>query len=76
MYNPTISVFRSLFNSKETPFKLTAHEVYTRIKNGNPDIIAKINRIRAGDSEGKNKLMAIMFNGTFNERRDDGLIQE
>lgn len=75
MYNPTISVFRSLFNSKETPFKLTAHEVYTRIKNGNPDIIAKINRIRAGDSEGKNKLMAIMFNGTFNERKDDGLIQ-
>jgi hypothetical protein len=74
MYNPTISVFRSLYSSKETPFKLTAHEVFNRIKNGNPDIIAKINRIRAGDSEGKNKLMAIMFNGTFNERKDDGLV--
>lgn len=74
MYNPTISVFRSLYSSKETPFKLTAHEVFNRIKNGNPDIIAKISRIRAGDSEGKNKLMAIMFNGTFNERKDDGLV--
>ena len=74
MYNPTISVFRSLFNSKETPFKLTAHEVYQRIKKGNPDIIAKINRIRAGDPESKNQLMAIMFNGTFNERKDDGLV--
>jgi hypothetical protein len=56
MYNPTISVFRSLYSSKETPFKLTAHEVFNRIKNGNPDIIAKINRIRAGDSEGKNMM--------------------
>jgi hypothetical protein len=74
MYNPTISVFRSLFNSKETPFKLTVTEVYQRIKKGNPDIIAKINRIRAGDPESKNQLMAIMFNGTFNERKDDGLV--
>lgn len=75
MYNPTISVFRSLYNSKETPFKLTAIEVYNRIKNGNPDVINKINLIRDGESEHKNKLMAIMFNGTFNERKDDGLIE-
>ena len=75
MYNPTISVFRSLYNSKETPFKLTAIEVYNRIKNGNPDLIKKITNIREGDGEGKNKLMAIMFNGTFNERRDDGLVE-
>ena len=75
MYNPTISVFRSLYNSKETPFKLTAIEVFNRIKNGNPDLINKINLIRDGESEHKNKLMAIMFNGTFNERKDDGLIE-
>jgi len=61
MYNPTISVFRSLFNSKETPFKLTALEVFNRIKQGNPDIIAKIKRVRSGDPESKNQLMAIMF---------------
>ena len=74
MYNPTISVFRSLFNSKETPFKLTALEVFNRIKQGNPDIITKIKRVRSGDPESKNQLMAIMFNGTFNERKDDGLV--
>ena len=75
MYNPKISVFRSLFKSKETPFTLDAIEVYNRIKQGNPDLINKIKNLRAGDSESKNKLMAIMFNGTFNERKDDGLIQ-
>jgi hypothetical protein len=75
MYNPKISVFRSLFNSKETPFTLTAIEVYNRIKSGSPELINKIKKIREGDSESKMQLMAIMFNGTFSERKDDGLIQ-
>jgi hypothetical protein len=75
MYNPKISVFRSLFNSKETPFTLEAIEVYNRIKQGNPELINKIKKLRAGDSESKMQLMAIMFNGTFSERKDDGLIQ-
>lgn len=75
MYNPNVSVFRSLYGSKETPFTLKASEVYQRIKDGNPELINKINAIRAGDADGKNKLMAIMFNGTFNERKDDGLIE-
>jgi hypothetical protein len=75
MYNPKISVFRSLFNSKETPFTLEAIEVYNRIKQGNPELISKIKKLRAGDSESKMQLMAIMFNGTFSERKDDGLIQ-
>lgn len=75
MYNPKISVFRSLFNSKETPFTLDASEVYNRIKNGNPELINKIKKLRAGDSDSKMQLMAIMFNGTFSERKDDGLIQ-
>jgi len=75
MYNPNISVFRSLYHSKETPFKLTAIDVFNRIRQGNPELNKKIEAIRAGDSESKNKLMAIMFNGTFNERKDDGLIE-
>jgi len=75
MFNPKISVFRSLFNSKETPFTLEAIEVYNRIKQGNPELISKIKKLRAGDSESKMQLMAIMFNGTFSERKDDGLIQ-
>jgi hypothetical protein len=75
MFNPKISVFRSLYNSKETPFTLEAIEVYNRIKQGNPELISKIKKLRAGDAESKMQLMAIMFNGTFSERKDDGLIQ-
>jgi hypothetical protein len=75
MFNPKISVFRSLFNSKETPFTLEAIEVYNRIKQGNPELIGKIKKLRAGDTDSKMQLMAIMFNGTFSERKDDGLIQ-
>jgi len=75
MFNPKISVFRSLFNSKETPFTLEAIEVYNRIKQGNTELIGKIKKLRAGDTDSKMQLMAIMFNGTFSERKDDGLIQ-
>jgi hypothetical protein len=76
MYNPTVSVFKSLYNSKETPFKLSAQDVFNRIKNGYPDLINKINLVRSGKNpDVKSKLMAIMFNGIFNERKDDGLIE-
>jgi len=75
MFNPKISVFRSLFNSKETPFTLEAIEVYNRIKQGSPELIGKIKKLRAGDTDSKMQLMAIMFNGTFSERKDDGLIK-
>ena len=77
---PNISVFRSLFNSKETPFTMNVIEVYNRIKNGYPELISKINRLREMDDASedyrslKNSLLAIMFNGTFNERTDNGLI--
>lgn len=75
MFNPKISVFRSLFNSKETPFTLEAIEVYNRIKQGNPELISKIKKLRAGDTDSKMQLKAIMFNGIFSERKDDGLIK-
>lgn len=76
-----ISVFRDLFNSKETPFDFNIQEIIPRIKNGTPDLIAKIKEIRneapGSDQQKflKNKLYAIMFNGTFSERNDKGLIE-
>lgn len=76
-----ISVFRNLFNSKETPYELTIQEVIARIKHGTPDLIERINKIRTlphSDeqySKLKSSLYAIMFNGIFSERNDNGLIE-
>jgi hypothetical protein len=76
-----ISVFKSLFNSKETPYTQEVVDVYNRIKEGYPELINKITTLRAmkdddpGYSSLKNSLRAIMFNGTFNERNDNGLIE-
>ena len=56
-------------------------EVYNRIKNGYPELVSKINRLREMDESTeayrslKNSLLAIMFNGTFNQRTDNGLIE-
>ena len=73
-----ISVFRNLFNSKETPYELTIQEVAARIKRGTPDLIDKINKIRAKSDNYKDlkkSLYAIMFNGIFSERNDNSLIE-
>ena len=78
---PKVSVFKSLFNAKETPYSLTVLEVFERIKNGYSDLNKKIERLRTLDDSSeqhrqlKNSLLAIMFNGQFNERNDNGLIQ-
>jgi hypothetical protein len=78
---PKISVFKSLFNSKDTPYSLTILEVFERIKNGYSDLNKKIERLRAINESSeehraiKNSLLAIMFNGTFNERNDNGLVE-
>jgi len=76
-----ISVFKSLFNSKETPYIQDVVDVYNRIKEGYPELIDKITALRAMEDDNpaysslKNSLRAIMFNGTFNERNDNGLIE-
>ena len=76
-----ISVFKSLFNSKETPYTQEVVDVYNRIKEGYPELIDKITALRAMKEDDpsysslKNSLRAIMFNGTFNERNDNGLIE-
>lgn len=79
-FNTTISVFKDLFKSKDVPFTLTLDEVYSRIKKGNPILIEKINKIRTLNDKNevdklKNTLTAIMFNGTFSDRTDNGLIE-
>jgi len=76
-----ISVFKSLFNSKDTPYTLTIYEVVGRIQKGTPDLIKKIEKIRTFDksaneySKLKTDLYAIMFNGIFSERNANGLIE-
>jgi hypothetical protein len=76
-----ISVFKNLFNSKETPFDCTIQEIAFRIKHGTYDLQKKIKRIRELDSKDeehkklKQSLIAILFNGTFSERNDNSLIE-
>jgi hypothetical protein len=76
-----VSVFKNLFNSKETPYNLSIYEVHNRIKNGTPDLIRKITAIRSlekSDPEHerlKSSLNAIMFNGIFTERNDNSLVE-
>jgi len=79
-FNTTISVFKDLFKSKDVPFTLTLDEVYSRIKKGNPNLIETLNKIRTLNDKNevdklKNTLTAIMFNGTFSDRTDNGLIE-
>ena len=76
-----ISVFKSLFSTKETPYSLTIPEVVERIRRGTNDLIKKIEIIRTmskGQPEydqAKKELYAIMFNGTFTERNANGLVE-
>jgi hypothetical protein len=76
-----VSVFKNLFSSKDTPYQLTIHEIYQRIKVGSLELINKINKIRSLDKSDpehdrlKASLNAIMFNGIFSERNDNSLIE-
>jgi len=79
-FNTNLSVFRDLFKAKDVPFTLTLEDVFKRIKNGNPLLIQKINKIRNSKDKDevnsvKNSLIAIMFNGVFADRSDNGLIE-
>lgn len=77
-YLAKITLFKSLFNSKDTAYKLGIDEVYARIKEGiggTKELIEKIRTIE--DKEERNKykkqLKAILFAGEFNQRNDAGL---
>ena len=78
-FNSKISVFKNIFEVKDTPYEMTVTDIHARIKNGYPELIDKINKIRTSDNEEfaaklKASLLGIMFNGTFSERNDNGLI--
>lgn len=78
-FRTKISIFKDLYKSKDTPFTLDIKDVYLRIKKGNAPLIDKIEKIRSKDitkaekDKIKASLMAIMFNGTFKSRNDNGL---
>ncbi|WP_316743742.1 BT4734/BF3469 family protein [Pedobacter antarcticus] len=79
-FNTKVSLFKSLFETKDVPFDLTITDVYSRIKRGNDALIEKINMIRNSTdkdqvAEIKKTLVAIMFNGTFTERNDLSLVE-
>ena len=79
-FNTEISIFKNLFNSKETPFNFQLTDVFTRIKEGYSDLNNKIEIIRTSQDKEevtrtKNSLLAIMFNGTFSDRNDNGLLK-
>lgn len=79
-YLANVSVFKSLFGSKETPFILGIDEIYERIKCGYGGLDETINKIRTIEdknqrNEYKKKLKAIIFAGEFSQRDDKSLIK-
>ncbi len=78
-FHTQISVFKDLFKSKDKPYTLKSHEIIDRIKKGNDPLKIKISKIRdpkttkEDKDEIKKTLIAIMFNGTFKARNDNGL---
>ena len=80
-YIPDVTVFKTIFNTKDRAYKISIDEVFTRIKTGKgkvtKDVVTKIRSIKNHDKiqELKKQLPAIMFNGEFQTRNDDAIIQ-
>jgi hypothetical protein len=77
-YSAKITLFRSLFDSKETAYILGVEEIYNRIKTGTGGTDVLIEKIReTKDKEERNKykkqLKAILFAGEFSQRNDRSL---
>lgn len=68
-----ISLFKSLYDTKDVSYKISIEEALERIKNGSSKEL--IDEIRKGNKELKKKLPAVMFNGTFTARNDNSLIE-
>ena len=65
-----ISLFRSLYKSKDVPYLLTLESILKRIKDGkSKHIIEQM----VDDPSAKTKLPCIMFAGEFTERKKSGL---
>lgn len=79
-YQPSITVFKSLFNSKDTPYQVDIGKIMTRIKEGGGNSKTKeiVQKIRKSKDKKeidnlKKSLPALMFNGTFQTRDDVGM---
>ena len=68
-----ISLFKSLYNTRDVSYKIDIEEALDRIKNGSSQKL--IEQIRNGDKELKKQLPAVMFAGTFTARNDNSLIE-
>jgi len=68
----TVTVFKDLFKSKDVPFHVPLEKIIKRIKTGQSKEL--INKIRSGESNLKNQLPCILFNGVFNERNSSSLV--
>jgi hypothetical protein len=79
-FNSKITLFKSLFDSKETPFELMADEIYLRIRDGVGGTKELVTQIRqTEDKEERNqlkkRLKAILFAGVFTQRNDQSLTE-
>ena len=68
-----ISLFKSLYSTKDVSYKIEVEEALDRIKNGSSKEL--IEQIRNGDKDKKKLLPAVCFNGTFTSRNDNSLIE-
>ena len=79
-YDPVVTAFKNLFNAKDTPHHIRISILLNRIQTGNSDSKVKIERIRTSTNdheiqEIKKSLPALMFNGKFNTRNEQGIIE-
>jgi hypothetical protein len=75
-FNPKITVFKTLFNSNDTPHYIEVDKIVNRIRTGTEKTFQLIEKIRSGEpnkDELKKQLAAIMFNGIFKTRNDAGI---
>lgn len=76
MKNTKISIFKKLFQSKDTPYNVSLEKSLERIKTGtSKNIIEKLALAKDKDEANriKSTLPCIMFAGTFTERNGNGL---
>jgi hypothetical protein len=80
LYYPKITVFKSLFNSNDTPYQVDVSKILLRIKTGSSTTKELVLKIRSEKDKSvrdsiKKQLPAIMFNGLFQTRNENGIIE-
>jgi len=73
-----VSIFKSLYKSKDVSFNVPLEKVVERIRDGNSKDLIKLIRVAQNDAERvrlKNELPCILFAGEFKERNGNSLVQ-